>query len=303
MSIEQYDISLDSKNPSKIVLGSGFKSDTIELSGANIHYVLGGSGPAIIFVHGFSEDWYEFSKVMSLLAWDFTTIAIDLRGIGKSQVKQEAYDAESQAQDIHELLAKLNITNPYIVGHDMGAMIAYAYARLYPQEIRGVALLDGPLPGTRSTGIMVHLPIMWHFTFHRIAKLPEKLISHREYAYFKKAFFKRFAKNEHALSDTVMRHYADAYTKPEQLRAGLGLYRAYRMNRKFMRNHLDALHVPILLLEGHYFSDKPSPLAKELSTSFGCLEVNARVVKDCGHFMAIEQPTAIANILHNHASS
>jgi len=102
---------------------------------------------------------------------------------------------------------------------------------------------------------MVKMPFLWHFTFHRLPKLPEWLIGGHEYNYFKRAFFNRFAKDKQAMTDADMRHYASAYKIPQQLRAGLGLYRTYRKNQAFMmKAHRDELHVPILLLEGDYGS-------------------------------------------------
>jgi len=292
-------IGLDSNNPAKVLLGAAFTSSTVQVRDASVHYVSGGSGPAIIFLHGFSQDWYEFRQVMCLLANRYTVIAVDLRGIGKSKATRADYDAETLANDIHELAGQLAMKDPYIVGHDMGGMIAYAYARLYPTETRGIALLDGPLPGTPSTDLMVKLPFLWHFAFHRLPKLPERLIGGREYTYFKRAFFLRFAKDKQAMTDADMRHYASAYKLPEQLRAGLGLYRTYQKNRVFMRSHRDELHVPILLLEGDYGSGKPGLTAKELANKFGCHNVTAQVVVGCGHFMTDEQPRVIADFLQN----
>ena len=168
-------IGLDSENPAKVELGTTFQVALRAVPDATMHYVSGGNGPAIIFLHGFSQDWYEFSQVMCLLADRYTVIAVDLRGIGESRAKRADYDAETQAKDIHELASQLAIKDPYLVGHDMAGMIAYAYARLYPTETRGVALLDGPLPGTASTDLMVKLPVLWHFAFHRLPQIPNGL--------------------------------------------------------------------------------------------------------------------------------
>src|SRR5579864_2944284 len=110
-------IGLDSQNPARVVLGEAFKSHTVQTHDASIHYVSGGSGPAIIFLHGFSQDWYEFRQVMCLLADRYTVIAVDLRGIGESKATRADYDAETQAHDIHELTSQLAIKNPYIVAH------------------------------------------------------------------------------------------------------------------------------------------------------------------------------------------
>lgn len=294
-------IGLDSKDPAIVVLGAAFNSYTVQVRDASIHCVSGGSGPAIIFLHGFSQDWYEFNQVMCLLANRYTVFAVDLPGIGKSTTTRADYDAETLAKDMHELIGQLAIKEPYIVGHDMAGMIAYAYARLYPTETRGIAILDGPLPGTPSTDFMVKLPFLWHFAFHRLPKLPEWLIGGRAYRYFKMAFFRRFTKNKQAMTDAVMRHYASAYTTPEQLRAGLGLYRTYRKNQTFMRSHRDDLDVPLLLVEGDYGSGKPGPTANDLIKKFGCRNVIAKVATGSGHFMASEQPHFIADLLQNHA--
>ena len=298
---DPYFIGLDRKDPANVVLGAAFQSSIVQVRDASVHYVSGGSGPAILFLHGFSQDWYEFSKVMCLLAHRYTVIAVDLRGIGKSKAMRADYDAETQAYDLHELTSQLALKDPYLVGHDMGGMIAYAYARLYPSETRGVAILDGPLPGTASTDLLVKMPFLWHFTFHRLPKLPERLIGGREYTYFKRAFFLRFAKDKQAMTDAEMRHYASAYTLPEQLRAGLGLYRTYHKNRVFMRAHRDELDVPLFLIEGNYVSNKPGPTANELTKKFGCRHVIAQVPAGCGHFMATEQPQVIADLLQHYA--
>src|SRR5260370_6385496 len=125
-------IGLDSKNPARVVLGRTLKSHTMRIHDAPMHYVSGGSGPAIIFLHGFSQDWYEFSQVMCLLAGRYTVIAVDLRGIGESKATRADYDAETQANDIQQLTSQLAIKDPYIAGHDTGCMITQSYARLYP---------------------------------------------------------------------------------------------------------------------------------------------------------------------------
>ena len=103
------------------------------------------------------------------------------------------------------------------------------------------------------------------------------------------------------MTDADMRHYASAYQLPEQLRAGLGLYRTYQKNRVFMRSHRDELDVSIFLIEGDYGSGKPGPTANELTKKFGCRNVIAQVATGCGHFMASEQPHVIADLLQNQA--
>src|SRR5215469_18902404 len=100
-------IALDRDDPASVALGGAFASHTLQARDASLHYVSGGSGPAIIFLHGFSQDWYEFSQVMCLLANRYTVIAMDLRGIGKSKAMRADYAAETLANDLHELAGQL----------------------------------------------------------------------------------------------------------------------------------------------------------------------------------------------------
>lgn len=115
-------------------LGSDFRSHTAQVSGTTLHYVRGGAGDAVLFVHGFPEDWTEFRHILPPLARKFPVIAVDLRGVGGSQPATDGYDVATLAQDIHELAGKLQLQQLYLVGHDIGGMVAYAYARLYPHD-------------------------------------------------------------------------------------------------------------------------------------------------------------------------
>src|SRR5260370_16740260 len=113
---------------------------------------------------------------MRLVGDRYTVIGVDLGGIGKSKATRAGYDAKTLAIDIHELAGQLAINNPYIVGHDMGGMIAYAYARLYPTETRGIAVLDGPLPGTSTTNLLLNLPFLCPSPFPLPPNLPHCLL-------------------------------------------------------------------------------------------------------------------------------
>src|SRR6266568_5468737 len=108
-------------------LGSGFRAHKAKVSGTTLHYVRGGAGDAVMLVHGFPEDWTEFRHIMPQLARKFTVIAVDLRGVGGSQPATDGYDVATLAQDIHELAEQLQLQQMYLVGHDVGGIVAYAY--------------------------------------------------------------------------------------------------------------------------------------------------------------------------------
>jgi pimeloyl-ACP methyl ester carboxylesterase len=101
----------------------------------------------LILVHGFPEDWYEFHRLMPRLAKRFTVIAVDLRGIGGSTATPGGYDGTNMAEDVRQLAAELKLERIYIVGHDLGGMVTYAFVRRYPEVTRGAMILDVPIPG------------------------------------------------------------------------------------------------------------------------------------------------------------
>jgi pimeloyl-ACP methyl ester carboxylesterase len=150
--------------PAVTQLVKGFVSNTAKVNGTTLHYIRGGSGPAIILLHGFSQDWYEWHRIMPRLARKLTVVAVDLRGIGGSTATPAGYDAANLAEDIHQLTQQLKLERVYVAGHDIGGMVTYAFVRRYPKATRGVMILDVGLPGiepgrktkpTPSSGISV----------------------------------------------------------------------------------------------------------------------------------------------------
>ena len=134
-------------DPAVAKLGSGFVSSTANVNGVTIHYVRGGTGPAVVLLHGFPQDWFAYHRIMPRLAKSFTVIAADMRGVGRSTAPRDSFDASNVAADIRQLAQVLKLEPVYIAGHDNGAMVAYTYARLYPAQTRGVMILNSPLPG------------------------------------------------------------------------------------------------------------------------------------------------------------
>jgi pimeloyl-ACP methyl ester carboxylesterase len=107
------------------------------LNGITLPYVHGGQGPPLILIHGFPQDWFEYHAIMPRLAKRFTVIATDLRGVSGSTSTQGSYDAANMAEDVYQLVLTLKLERLYIVGHDIGGMVAYAFLRRYPEHPRG----------------------------------------------------------------------------------------------------------------------------------------------------------------------
>ncbi|MGA2539215.1 MAG: alpha/beta hydrolase [Terracidiphilus sp.] len=283
-------------DPSVAALGSGFASDTARVNGATLHYVLGGNGPAVILLHGFPEDWYAYHRIMPELAKQFTVVAVDLRGLGGSIPTEGGYDAANMAEDIHQLAEHLHLDHAYVVGHDIGGMVAYAFARLYPESSRGVMLLDAPLPGLGPWDAVKANRIAWHINFQETPDLPEQLIAGRETIYL------RHFLDPDTFSDADVARYAKSYAAPEHLRAALEIYRAFPADEKFNAAQQGTITVPMVLAPG-----ENSPFEK-LTLSFaealqahGCANVKVEVIKNSAHYVVDEEPGAVAELIERHA--
>jgi pimeloyl-ACP methyl ester carboxylesterase len=284
-------------DPAVAVLGSGFVSNTAQVNGTNLHYVRGGTGPAIILLHGFPEDWYAYHRIMPQLAKQFTVVAVDLRGIGGSAPTAGGYDAANMAEDIHQLAEHLHLEQVYVVGHDIGGMVAYAFARRYPETSRGVMMLDTPLPGLGQWDAVKSNPITWHIKFQQTPGLPEQLLAGRE------AIYLRHFLDSNTFDDADVARYARAYAAPEHLRAVLEIYRAFPENEKFNAAQQSPINVPLVLAPG-----KNSPFVNlmpgfaEALRAHGCANVEIEVIENSVHFVTDEQPDAVARLIQRHAS-
>ena len=284
-------------DPAVAALGSGFISDTARVNGATLHYVRGGAGPAVILLLGFPEDWYAYHRIMPLLTRQFTVVAVDLRGVGGSMPTEGGYDAANMAEDVHQLAEHLHLEHVYVVGHDIGGMVAYAFARRYPETSRGVMMLDTPLPGLGPWDAVKANPITWHMSFQQTPGLPEQLLAGRE------AIYLRYFLDSGTFSDADVARYARAYAAPEHLRAALEIYRAFPANEKFNAAQQSAISMLLVLALG-----KNSPFEK-LMRSFadalrahGCANVEIEVIENSAHYVADEQPDDVAQLIERYAS-
>jgi pimeloyl-ACP methyl ester carboxylesterase len=282
-------------DPALAVLGSGFNSDTAQV--ATLHYVRGGTGSAVILLHGFPEDWYAYHRIMPLLAKQFTVVAVDLRGLGGSAVTSDGYDAVNMAEDIHQLAERLHLGHVYVVGHDIGGMVAYAFVRRYPETSRGVMIIDVPLPGIGPWDAVKADPIAWHIKFHQTADLPEQLLAGRETIYF------RYFLDRDTFSDADVARYARAYAAPKHLRAMLEIYRAFPANDKFNTAQRSAIGAPLVLASGENSPfEKLMPSIAAALRAHGCANLKVEVVKNRIYYVVEGQPEAVVELIERYAS-
>jgi pimeloyl-ACP methyl ester carboxylesterase len=283
-------------DPTVAALGSGFVSDIARVNGATLHYVRGGAGPAIILLHGFPEDWYAYHRIMPLLTRQFTVVAVDLRGLGGSIPTEGGYDAANMAEDVHQLAEHLHLEHVYVVGHDIGGMVAYAFTRRYPESSRGVMMLDAPLPGLEPWDAVKANRITWHINFQQTPDLPEQLLAGRE------AIYLRHFLDPDTFSDADVARYAKSYAAPGHLRAALEIYRAFPANEKFNAAQQSVITVPLVLAPGENSPfEKLMPSFADALRAHGCANVKVEVIKKSVHYVADEQPDAVAELIERYA--
>ena len=278
------------------VLPPGFTSAKVRVNGTSLHYVRGGHGPAIILIHGMPEDWTEYRAVMPRLAKRFTVVAVDLPGIGQSAPAAGGYEAASLAADINAMARALGLDRPYVVGHDLGGIVTYAYVRRFPEALRGAMILDVPVPGIAGWDEAVS--DLWHIRFIQApGGLAEKLITGRQAVYFDHSLvIARFTPAQRA-------YYARIYDAP-QLHAAFEIYRAFPQDAAFNAAQTAPNSVPLLVAVGERsFFNAHLPTFVEGYRAKGMTRVEGARIPDASHFVVADNPEAVAELIERGAGN
>jgi pimeloyl-ACP methyl ester carboxylesterase len=260
----------------------------------------------ILLIHGFPQTSYQFRHVITPLSdAGYRVIAPDYRGAGQSSKPLTGYQKTQMAEDLHILVqSHLGIKEKiHVVGHDIGGMIAYAYASRYPEHVASVIWGECPLPGTSCYEKVKGTPDVFHFVFHQVPDLPEFLIAGKEREYLKH-FFDKIAYNSGAITAADLEHYALSYSQPGAIRAGLEVYRAFEKdaeeNREWVKEH-GKVKVSSLLMMGEKFM-----LAQSAESMANEFHEDAKIltVVESGHYIAEENPESfveeVLGFVHKH---
>ncbi|WP_109479837.1 alpha/beta hydrolase [Paraburkholderia sp. C35] len=289
---------LPASSPAIAAASARVQDGKIDVNGVRYHYLLAPGkkdSPTVVLLHGWASTSYMWRFVMpQLVARGYTVLAPDLRGLGDTSKPATGYDKATVAEDIHALVAKLGLGPQInIVGHDMGGMVAYAYAAQHPNEVSTLAILDVPLPGIEPWDQLVQTPRTWHFRFYSVQDVPEMLIAGRELEYLK-WFHNSEAVNARAFTEDVEETYAREYAMPGALRAGFEYYRAFpqdiKDNRAFSATKLT---MPVLGIGG---AGSMGPIIGD-QLRHVATNVQAVNVQGSGHWVAEEQPAIVTDAL------
>ena len=282
-------------------MADSFAHHFANLDGVRIHYVTAGAGRPVVLLHGWPQTWYEWRRVMPLLADRYTLIAPDLRGLGDSSRPSSGYDKKTVANDIWMLMVQHLRHEKFIaVGHDWGTAVAFRLAAEHPETVTHLVLLDVPVLGDRPSGTTEMDPRgapRWHHLFHRVPDLPEALTFGRERIYLE-FFFRNGCDVADAIAENDIAEYVRAYSQPGAMRAGFNFYRAMQQdaadNRALLANGFK-LPMPTLGLGGGGPRGRGELVVESLRRVANRAEGGA--IADCGHFIPEEKPEELARRL------
>ena len=269
-------------------------SRTAGVDGVQLHYLTAGHGPTVILLHGYAETSRMWRPIIPLLAEKFTVIAPDLPGIGDSGIPADRIDMLSSATRIHALVRSLGVEKARVVGHDIGLMVAYAYAAQFPRETEKLVVMDAFLPGVPGWEPIYNSPNVWHFRFN--GEYPEALVKGRERIYFE-YFWNVFAADKtRSVPEADRKAYTEAYSKPGRMRAAWAYFASWpQLAKDFAQLSQTKLNMPVLSIGG----DKS--LGNELAQQMKLVADNVTVVvlKDTGHWILEERPKETTDALVN----
>ncbi|MFC5187413.1 alpha/beta fold hydrolase [Actinomadura harenae] len=279
-------------------LPGGFSEHRAEVGDVGLNYVIGGHGPTLVLIHGYPQTWYEWRGILPALARHYTVIAPDLRGAGKSDAPAGGYDKKTMADDIHGLLVGLGREHGMrIVGHDIGTMVAYAYASAHPADVTRLVLSEAPIPDRsiyRFPSLTAQGPGVWNFGFFNVTNgLPENLIRGRETTWTA-GFIDQFEARKGAVTPQDVAVFARYLRDPAHLAASFAWFRVLPQDiADNARNIRTRLTMPVLAIGvDHSLGDAVARQARRYAT-----DVTGLVVRDSGHWIYEEHPAELTGAL------
>lgn len=271
-----------------------FAASLIEVGGASQYVRTGGSGPAVLLLHGFGDTGDMWQPLAEVLVADHTVIVPDLRGMGLSTHPEGGYEKTSQARDLASMLDRLKVEQVILVTHDIGNMVGYAFAAQFPQRVTKWAVMDAPLPGLGTWEKQLLNPLVWHFNFR--GPDVERLVAGRERILLDR-FYNELSANPSAIDEETRQHYAALYARPGAIHdAFSGQFAAFTqdaVDNRALFARVGTLRMPVLAIGG----DHSYGAAMKSELEFVATDVEGAVVVNSGHWIMEEQPRQAVAII------
>jgi pimeloyl-ACP methyl ester carboxylesterase len=270
-----------------------FRTQEISTNGVTIHVRVGGSGPAVVLLHGYGETGDMWVPLAADLVRDHTVIVPDLRGLGLSSKPAGGFDKKTQGDDVAGVLDALKIERADLVTHDIGNMVGFAFAARNPQRVRRFVLIDAPIPGIGPWEDILKNPLLWHFRFG--GPDMERLVAGRERIYLDR-FWNEFSAVPSRFSEASRVHYAKLYALPGAMHSGFAQFAAFDQDATddqeiIARN--GKLGMPILAVGGEKsFGPMMATVMRAAAT-----DVTQAIVPNSGHWIMEENPSATVSMV------
>lgn len=271
---------------------SEFHTESIESNAIQLHVRRGGTGSAVVLLHGYGETGDMWAPLAADLMRDHTVIVPDLRGMGLSSKPSGGFDKKTQGVDIAGVLDLLKIASVDLVTHDIGNMVGYAFAAQFPERVRRFVPIDAPLPGVGPWDEILKNPLLWHFRFG--GPDMERLVAGRERIYLDR-FWNEFSATPQRFSEEAREHYARLYALPGAMHCGFMQFAAFDQdaidNKAFLAK--GKLTMPVLAVGG----EKSFGATMATIMRFAASDVGEAIVPDSGHWIMEENPKATIDIV------
>jgi pimeloyl-ACP methyl ester carboxylesterase len=272
---------------------AAFHNEFVATNGTSLYVRVGGSGPAVVLLHGFGDTGDMWAPLAADLAKDHTVIVPDLRGMGLSAHPDAGYTKKNQAIDIAGLMDALKVRKADLVTHDIGNMVGYALAVQYPTRIARWVAIDAPLPGIGDWDNIVRSPLLWHFNFRGPDE--ERLVAGRERIYLDR-FYDELSADPKKIDESTREHYAALYARPHAMHDAFEQFGAFDQdaldNKAFLAS-AGKLAMPVLALG----AEKSFGLGMAEDLRFVAADVTSGIVPGSGHWVMEENPKATIQLV------
>ena len=271
----------------------GFHTQMVQTNGTVLYVRVGGSGPAVVLLHGFGDTGDMWAPLAKALVRDHTVIVPDLRGMGLSAHPETGYTKKNQALDIAGVMDALHVQKADLVTHDIGNMVGYALAAQYPTRITRWAVIDAPLPGIGNWDKILCSPLLWHFNFRGPDE--ERLVRGRERIYLDR-FYNELSADPKRIDEETREHYATLYARPHAMHDAFEQFGAFSqdaVDNKELLAKVGKLSMPVLAIGAEKsFGPGMADVMRFVATN-----VTVGIVPDSGHWIMEENPQATVKLV------
>ena len=281
----------------------GFENKYATVNGIQLHYVEGGTGTPIICLPGWPQTWYSFHTIAPELAKKYRVFIIDIRGMGTSSKPASGYDKKTMAKDIYEFTRQLGLEKVYMLGHDIGGMVAMSFAFNYPELVAKLVLMDGshpsegmmqmpliPASGTFNEKMDNNAPYAWWMSFNQVRGLPEKILAGR-FQYLLDWLFEYVMIDDTKMSAFDRAVYAYVYNQPENIRAANAWYQSFTQDIEDSKTYKQ-LTMPVLGVGSNV-----SYNYMKMGLPYVAVDCEVAGLLDSGHYMNEEKPEEVIRIV------